>query len=33
MANEIQVKQLLELAEDCTKTPVEQLITIAALRT
>ena len=33
MANETQVKQLLELAEDCAKTTVEQLITIAALRT
>ena len=31
MANETQVKQLLELAEDCTKTAVELLITIAAL--
>ena len=29
MANETQVKQLLELAEDCTKTPVDQLITNA----
>ena len=27
MANETQVKQLLELAEDCTKTPINQLIT------
>ena len=29
MANETQVKQLLELAEDCTKTPINQLITNA----
>ena len=33
MANETVVKQLLELVEDCTKTTVEQLITIAAFRT
>jgi len=29
MANETQVKQLLELAEDCTKTTVDQLATNA----
>lgn len=32
MENETQVKQLLELAEDCTKTTVDQLITNAAPR-
>jgi len=29
MANETQVKQFLDLAEDCTKTTVDQLITNA----
>lgn len=29
MANETQVKQLLELAEECTTTTVDQLITNA----
>lgn len=29
MANGTQVKQLLELAEDCTKTTADQLITNA----